>query len=166
MKIDIAEAVRNEGEIYSAEYTGPFGSIDFLGERYVFSNPVRVNVDYFFNGEGIVVTGNLTAETEVACSRCLKKFLYTVDVKFAEYYKKQPEDGVYLYTGEQIELDQMLQDNIVINLPTKQLCKEDCKGLCSKCGCDLNEGNCSCEDDIDETNPFYGLSKLYDDEEV
>jgi uncharacterized protein len=60
----------------------------------------------------------------------------------------------------------MFGDNVVMNLPGKFLCSEDCKGLCGLCGHDLNQGACSCGEQIDESNPFYSLSKLYDDEEV
>jgi uncharacterized protein len=91
--------------------------------------------------------------------------MYTIGFRFAEYYKEQPEEGEYAYQDENIDLTQMLQDNVVVNLPTKLLCREDCKGLCSHCGADLNVGNCGCGSEADEASPFAGLSKLYDEDE-
>ena len=59
------------------------------------------------------------------------------------------EDESYTYEGKYVEIDKALKDNIVLNLPMKQLCKKECKGLCPKCGKNLNETACDCkEDDI------------------
>jgi uncharacterized protein len=166
MDISITEALKSEGELYSTEFHGAFTEIDFLGERYEFPQGVDVTADYRYDGEGVIVTGRFDAQATVNCARCLKPFLYTIGFGFAEYYKKQPEEGEYEFHGESIELDRMLEDNVVVNLPTRFLCREDCKGLCSHCGKDLNEGDCDCLPEADKANPFASLSKLYDDEEV
>lgn len=166
MNIDITEAIRNEGELFTSEYHSAFGSIDFLGERYDFPQGINVRTDYRYDGEGVIVSGRFDAEATVNCARCLKPFLYTIGFEFAEYYKKQPEEGEYEFHDESVELDRMLEDNVVVNLPTRFLCTEDCKGLCSHCGKDLNEGECGCLYEADKPNLFSSLSKLYDDEEV
>lgn len=166
MNIDITGAIKNEGELYTSDYHGAFAEIDFLGERYDFPQGIDVTADYRFDGEGVIVSGQFDAQATVHCARCLKPFLYTIGFEFAEYYKKQPEEGEYEFHGESIELDRMLEDNVVVNLPTRFLCREDCKGLCSHCGKDLNEGECGCLPEPDKANPFSSLSKLYDDEEV
>ena len=165
MKIDITDAVRNEGDVFTKIYNGEMNSIEYSGENYVFPDGVRVNANYQFDGEGIVVTGSFGGEIRALCARCLKEVLYTVSFEFTEYYKKQQEDG-YTYEGEIIDLGRMLEDNAVLSLPVKVLCRQECKGLCSVCGQNLNEDECSCKTKIDKKNPFYGLSKLYDDEEV
>lgn len=166
MNLDIAQALDNEGELYTSEYHGAFEGVDFLGERYDFPQGIDVTADYRFDGEGVIVTGRFDAQATVNCARCLKPFLYTIGFEFAEYYKKQPEEGEYEFNGESIELDRMLENNVVVNLPARFLCREDCKGLCSHCGKDLNEGKCGCLPEADSANPFSSLSKLYDDEEV
>jgi uncharacterized protein len=157
MKIDIAEAVRNMGEEFTTEYRGALADIDFLGERYSFPEGVHVSAGWRYDGEGVIVTGKLDAKTPVTCARCLADFTYTIGVKFAEYYKKQPEEGMYAYQDDIIDLTQMLEDNVVLGLPTKLLCREDCKGLCSRCGADLNKGDCGCSPETDEANPFADL---------
>ena len=166
MKIDIADAVMSEGEVFSAEFDGTLADIEYMGEHYRFDGGVHVAVDYWFDSGEVTVRGRLSARLIAQCSRCLKEILYPVDLEFIEHYKERGEDGEYPFSGEEIDLDRMLCDNVVMNLPGKLLCSEDCKGLCSVCGQDLNSGLCGCGDKIDETNPFYSLSKLYDDEEV
>ncbi len=145
MTIDIAKAVRSEGELFSAELSGPFEEIDFVGESYKFPSDAKVNADWRYDGEGITVTGSFSADMLVRCARCLDEFLYRLDFDFAEYYKKQPQEGMYAYNGDTIDLSQMLEDNVVINLPTRFICSEECKGLCGRCGANLNEGECGCK---------------------
>ena len=165
MIIDIADAARSTGEEFTAEYHGALPGIDFLGERYEFPDGVYVTVSWRYDGEGVIVTGRFQAECPVTCARCLADFTYTIGFQFAEYYKKQPEEGMYAYQDDVIDLTQMLEDNVVINLPTKLLCREDCKGLCSQCGADLNKESCGCSSVADETSPFAGLLRLHDDDE-
>jgi uncharacterized protein len=152
MKIDIAEAVRSEGEVFSTVYNGPLESIDFMGENFEFP-AAHVEAEYRFDGEGVIVSGSFSSDVEARCSRCLKAFRYPVEFEFNEYYSKNPQEdeGTYAYTADVIELDTMLQDNIIAGLPMRFLCGEDCKGLCSVCGRDLNEGECGCERQITDS---------------
>lgn len=145
MKINIAEAVRCEGESFSADVSGPFDGIDFLGESYKFPAGAKVGANWRFDGRGVIVSGDFSADIAVRCARCLEEFVYRLGFNFAEYYKKQPEEGVYAYGGESIDLSQMLEDNVVINLPTRFICSEECKGLCGCCGTNLNENECGCK---------------------
>ncbi len=148
MKIDIADAVKNEGEVFNKVFDGPLQSIDFMGEHFSFP-VVHVEAEYRFDGEGVAVEGNLSTQTEVNCSRCLKAFKHPVSFGFSEYFSKHPEpdEGVYGFAGEAIDLDTMLEDNIIMSLPMRFLCGEDCKGLCGVCGKNLNEGECGCDRD-------------------
>jgi uncharacterized protein len=166
MKIDIADALQSEGEAFPARYTGPMAPVEYGEESFSFPEGVQVEAEYRFDGEGVTVTGSFKASTPVECARCLKPLDYPVSLKFAEYYSRQPEEGMYAYEGEEIDLAQMLGDNLVLSLPMRFLCREDCRGLCPVCGQDLSEGECGCKPQLDENNPFYGLSKLVDGEEV
>ncbi len=166
MKIDINDVLVSEGEVFSSEYTGSFPGAEFLGQRYEFGSGVHVKADYFLEKQDIVVTGSFEGDTTVSCSKCLKEFEYTVSFKFTEYYKKSPEETDYAYVGYGIDLTQMLQDNLILSLPSRHVCEQTCKGLCSTCGCDMNKQQCECKQLMNETNPFYGLSELIDDEEV
>ena len=166
MKIDIAEAVRSEGEQFSDAYSGAFESIDFLGEQFEFPEGVTVDLSWRYDGEGVIVSGRLDTDMRVRCARCLESFMCEIGFHFAEYYKKQPDEGEYAYSGETIDLSQMLEDNVVINLPTRFLCKSDCKGLCSRCGNNLNESACGCPPQAELSGPFAGLAGLHDHEEV
>ena len=73
----------------------------------------------------------------------------------------------YGYTGEELDVSQMLLDDLFLNLPAFSKCSEDCKGLCPVCGCDLNTVQCSCVREKEKENPFSALEQLlYHDKEV
>lgn len=111
--------------------------------------------------KGIVqidVEGNISANIEIECSRCLTPTKSTLEFSFKvayiteEYYTKEKEKelhgddlGIAIYDGEKIDLTELATEQILLNLPTQTFCQENCQGLCPKCGANLNEKACSCE---------------------
>ena len=65
--------------------------------------------------------------------------------------------NVSIYDGEKIDLTDLVREQILLDLPTQILCREDCKGLCQKCGANLNEVNCNCAEN--ETDPRWSALK-------
>ena len=105
------------------------------------------------------VQGNIRAEVEIDCTRCLSSAKAPLDFPFKvtyvteENYTQDPEAelraddlDVAVYDGEKIDLSELAREQILLNLPTQFLCREDCRGLCAKCGADKNTVNCSCEE--------------------
>jgi len=111
----------------------------------------------------IFIKGHLTVNITLQCSRCLTEFTSLIEVpvdvvyqpveevKFEENHEITTDElDVDFYSGEELDLLDLLQEQIVLNLPMKPLCSEMCKGICIKCGENLNTGNCTCVvDDID-----------------
>ena len=88
--------------------------------------------------------GNATVAT--ACDRCLADLELDMDLDETYYlFPENTPDVDYFYSGDEIELDDFVRETLVMNMPGKVLCSEDCKGLCSKCGADLNLGDCGCD---------------------
>ena len=75
--------------------------------------------------------GKITLE----CSRCLESLIFPVDVKINRTYDKH---------SEEIDVGDEIRQSLILNMPSKPLCKQDCAGLCSKCGKNLNTGSCNC----------------------
>ena len=95
------------------------------------------------------VSGNLTGNYELACDRCLEKVRMPMETElFALFYpegdRNPPEEGV-AFTGDELDLTPLLLEAITLKLPMKNLCAEDCKGLCPVCGINLNTQTCTCE---------------------
>ena len=79
----------------------------------------------------------------------------------------EPDEDQYTYTGHVLELDDAVRTAVLLELPSRILCKEDCRGLCAQCGANLNVNACSCQKDLTSRNPFSALASLLnEDEEV
>ncbi len=96
---------------------------------------------------------NLHTVAECRCSRCLKPFSCDIDVPMAERQfivdlserEIEPgEDVFYVTPSHEIILDEMIHQEILLHFPPVPVCSESCKGLCDKCGVNLNEKTCSC----------------------
>lgn len=108
----------------------------------------------------LTLSGKLSGEIELSCSRCLQKFKYHVDTEIHESFTNNhqcEDDDIILLEDEAIDVTEVIENNIIIELPIKKLCKENCKGLCQQCGANLNFSKCKCEKNIDPR-----LAKLKD----
>ncbi|BBI34487.1 YceD family protein [Cohnella abietis] len=100
----------------------------------------------------ILVSGNLTCNVRMQCSRCLDIFDENVQLSFEEQFRiakdgeaeLNEDDEAVLVTEERIDLSPYLAQELVVQLPYAPLCSEDCKGLCPDCGINLNEQSCGC----------------------
>ncbi|WP_405112443.1 DUF177 domain-containing protein [Paenibacillus sp. FSL K6-1217] len=106
--------------------------------------------------DSVNVVGTLSGEVDMLCSRCLTEVKSKLNIPFAETFKwlKQPilpedEDEELIYIKDEIvDLIPYVEENFVLHLPDSVLCKADCLGLCQKCGQNLNEGTCSCDNTV------------------
>jgi uncharacterized protein len=112
-------------------------------------------------GETFYFNGTLQGTLSTQCHKCLKPTDLGVDTQFDLIVQRgeaeSTEEGdyshdeyVYIPIGQQdIRLDQYIYENLVINIPMRILCEEDCKGLCPDCGADLNIEACTCNQKTD-----------------
>ncbi len=103
-----------------------------------------------FNGEvllqdKIYINGTLTIKVTGPCSRCLENAEQLIEIQVEETFSQRPEEDGYRYKSGLVDLTEMINDKILSNQPSILLCKNDCKGLCPKCGCNLNDSACNCE---------------------
>jgi len=115
------------------------------------------------SGDGISVRGRLRTTAWLECFRCLKGFERMVETPFEFYadrsgtgrrYEEQElERDHYMgfHDGRRLDLTELAREALLIELPIAPHCREDCKGLCPRCGADLNDGPCACQDPIAET---------------
>jgi uncharacterized protein len=107
-------------------------------------------------GREIIIAGRLKADMEFQCSRCLKDFRQSLDIPVNVVYHpvedavmekhalKDDQMDMGFYQGDELDLQELLKEQILLNTQMKPLCNEQCRGLCPKCGKDLNEGQCNC----------------------
>jgi uncharacterized protein len=124
------------------------------------------------HGQDILVRGRLQGNVGLTCSRCLESFPMPMETEFDLLLVPGPEimspDGEELsaadldldyYTGEVVDLESILREQVILMLPLKALCTEVCKGLCTQCGANLNRETCTCKDEK-VNSPFAALAKL------
>ena len=96
--------------------------------------------------QGIVAKGVFNAELHTECARCLKPFATPVSIQLEDLFVFPPQNATdpLLVVGDDahLNLEPLLREYILINQPTRPLCRPDCKGLCPICGNDLNDGEC------------------------
>ena len=92
--------------------------------------------------DGVLVTAVVTAPLVGECARCLDEFRSAAQVRFCELFaadRGESEDDGYLLDGDLLDVEPALRDALVLDLPLSPLCREDCPGLCSRCGVKLAE---------------------------
>lgn len=115
--------------------------------------------------QGLIVQGDFTAETTLECARCLTNFDHEISWNFTELYafnkKSISESDLLLPEDQQIDLQPLIREYALLEVPINPICMPECKGLCSICGQNLNEADCG-HKDINEESPFSGLKDLLD----
>lgn len=126
---------------------------------------VRAQMSLFKSQREVVAHGVLTGGVETACSRCTAPTTVKLDTSFNLTFVPAAEDDeahageremqvgeaeTVGYVDEEIDLQPVLREQLILALPYAPLCREDCKGLCARCGKDLNEGPCSCPTEAPE----------------
>lgn len=107
--------------------------------------------------EGILVTAEGKAVADTECSRCLEPMKMEIEIDFQELYHYRPEtEEDFVIEQDRVDLEQPLIDAVVLELPIKPLCNEDCPGLCADCGEKLDSGGHEHQKPVD---PRFGALK-------
>jgi len=113
--------------------------------------------------QGLLLTGRFSGATELTCVRCLRSFDHTQSWKLTEDFalneKTVSESGLIVPEDAQIDLQPILRDYALLEVPIKPLCSNDCRGLCPVCGQDLNIRDCGHRPSSGDS-PFAALEDL------
>ena len=116
----------------------PASSWELDSSDITFVNSIHLKCEFLRVRDEIVVKTKVTTHKDVICSRCLQKTRQSLEQSFTKRYK---DDEV----GECLEINEDIREDILLNFPMQALCKRDCKGVCSRCGTDLNHQECGCQ---------------------
>ena len=115
--------------------------------------------------QGLIVQGNFSGTTTQECVRCLTDFEKPMQWEFTELFAFKQENiteaGLLVPEDAHIDLQSLVREFALLELPIKPLCRNDCKGLCMECGQNLNEGDCGHRPEID--SPFLALKDLLEE---
>lgn len=143
-------------------------SVDLSDLCYGLSHPVSEPVTAegtVRNTAGVLVmTGSIRTTIHGTCDRCASDFDrdidFPIDVVLVEALSNEENEDEWVFPleGDSADLDDIVRTVFVLNLDSKLLCKEDCKGICCRCGKNLNDGPCNCQKELDPR--FAALKQL------
>lgn len=164
MKLCLKDAFASSS--YNKEFKYSIDGSEFTDlPAVLLSESVGVTVTVAVSGGEVLCKMRITAAFAVSCSRCLKEFEFSFDSETQKPVLKDDglyeEDAVYLDRSFCFDVVDEAYARICFEFPMAPRCREDCKGLCPVCGCDLNEQSCTC--DIRTVDPRLAvLKKLID----
>ena len=168
MKILFSDAKSRKERRKDIVYHFKMDPFYFEGDKITPISEVIVEGAIMFDDDVIEMDVNIKAELELNCSRCLDTFIYPVDIDIKERFTNNSQitnEEIVFVESDIINITEVIENSIISMLPIKRLCKEDCKGLCQKCGVNLNKETCTCNSaDIDIR--LEGLKALLDNKEV
>jgi uncharacterized protein len=155
MRIELENLEGGKGDfahVYNPDELNP------VDERVKLTAPATVNGKIRLAGNEVFVNGHVDTRAQVECDRCLKLIELPVNADFeleyitgSEYETSavaeltEAEMSVAVFDGEALDVDEIVKEQILLAVPTRMLCREDCKGICPQCGVDRNTGECNCE---------------------
>lgn len=146
MVIDVKKLQRSGKESCSFhfDYEADDSAITLPDAEY--SRPISVNGTLTLGGNEVYAEGEIEYFISTKCSRCLDDVIFHNIVEFDETFSEDDNtDGAYLYSRGTVDLTEMVNEKLLLSFPVSVLCKEDCKGICSGCGVNLNHENCKCK---------------------
>jgi uncharacterized protein len=145
------------------------------GDAYRIVAPVDLAFEIHKDKDKFRLVGTVVTELELPCSRCLEPFRLPVAAPFDLRYlpasdasseaEREVDDEdleTSYYENDAIDLNELLREQFYLALPMKPLCREECRGLCTQCGTNLNTGACDCAPVWEDPRlaPLKGLGRI------
>ena len=166
MRLDLRDVILVPDAEKSFQCQVDLSDLEFYGRKPIV-RPVLAQGSVVNHAGALVLNGTARSELDLVCDRCGKEFsrekVVALDMLLAdELEQEDSEDEIFLLDGNELDLDELVTTAFVLAMDTKNLCSEDCKGLCAKCGADLNLGPCGCRPEVDPR--LAALAQLLDGE--
>ena len=168
MIIDVYDIQRALGASLTFEGTQTLEDTAMGVEILQFHKPFAVQGTVTNGGELLVLRASVTGSVRLQCGSCTEGYehqmSFTLDARIKKAAEEEDPD-VFCCIGDQMNLQEMVLEHLILELPILRRCREDCKGLCPRCGNNLNEGDCACAakgGDMDEASLDQRLKALQD----
>ena len=153
MKLDLKRFAQEPGAVLPFDLELDLSEMEWNGGR-PFSHGIHVEGRVRNMAGAMLLNARLSGVLSLVCDRCAKPFEREKTVEYEtllafELANEESGDIVLLDKDGMLELDELMQEAFLLEMDTKNLCSEDCKGLCSGCGADLNREPCRCKKEID-----------------
>jgi uncharacterized protein len=160
-RVGVADLLRNLGHLRAVELRGPLSDIAVTGSAV--TGDVVADLDLqSLAGGAILASGTVTAEWSGECRRCLGPAAGRVTADVRELFEPgSDEEETYALQGDEIDVEPLVRDAVLLELPLAPLCREACRGLCPVCGANRTDNDCGHERD-DRDPRWAALDQLKD----
>lgn len=153
MKINISDLEDRLGEAVPFEFVTNAQELDAQTETYSFEGDIIIKGEYVNTGRCYRLTGSISCTKSFVCDRCLEPSTLQQVHEFNEEFQRGSEPAkngektriVNYFSGDVIDLAPVMRDVLLSDQPLNNICNADCRGLCLKCGANLNHGDCGCD---------------------
>ena len=164
MRLDLRDIIHVPEASKPFRFQLDLSDLEFYG-KHLITRPVQVEGRVTNHAVALVLEGTAGSELDLACDRCGKEFsrekVVELNCLMAHELEDEEHDEIYLLEGNEADLGEVAGTAFILAMDTKNLCSDDCKGLCAKCGADLNNGPCGCRPEVDPR--LAALAQLLDD---
>lgn len=148
MVIDIADIVKRNTQKMEITFSIEPNDIFVENSEVKLNDSLNFTGNLYVLGDVLNIEGEVTGTLKLVCSRCMEDFQYPLQLDIREAFSLVPndeDDSIIFIDSDNINLTEIIESNILMSLPIKKLCSEDCKGLCQVCGANHNKVTCDCE---------------------
>ena len=165
MRLDLRDIINTPDAEKSFELQVDLSDLDFFGRKPI-TQPGQAEGRVTNHAGALVLEGTIRSVLDLACDRCGKEFsrekVVELDSLVAHELEDDDNDEIILLEGTALDLDEVVTTAYILAMDTRNLCSDDCKGLCAKCGVNLNKEPCRCKPEVDPR--LAALAQLLDSE--
>lgn len=163
MRLNLQPIIHQPGAALPFQFQMDLSELDLNGERPI-KEPLQVSGTVRNSAGVLMLEAEVKAELELGCDRCMKRFHREKKVPLsyllAQELAGEEEEDIILLDGDELDIGDLAFTAFILDMDTKNLCSEDCMGLCPGCGANLNEEACRCKPKADPR--WAALSQLLD----
>ena len=154
MKISLTRLLAQEGKLENHEVTLDLDDVQIGRDSYRIVEKQPVVLELIHKGSHvIVITGHTELTIAIPCARCLTpvetsfsiEFDREIELNLSEEEREDKEEDSGFIEGDNLNVEELVKNELLIQWPIRVLCKDDCKGICSRCGANLNIQTCDCD---------------------
>ena len=169
MIVDLSGVLKETGNKIVLSGKLDLDDVRYLGEDFKFLESPVIEGSIFNNGKSLVLTARVDLCLGVKCARCMCDITERLSFDLEEALVREeensdPDGDAVVFSGNEIDITEIVQTGFFMNVPGKFLCSEDCKGLCPDCGKNLNDGECDCDEGVIDPR-WEALKKIMDSDE-
>ena len=147
MKINVIQPRESAGENFQFKFITSAENID-VNNIFVDCSDIAITGSIVNTGCAYAVEGLIRFSSKYQCDRCLESYVLSQEIELSEEYQDdkdiEKEDAIE-FSGDEIDISDVVRETILLAQPLNNICSPECRGLCLKCGANLNETDCNCD---------------------